>query len=171
MHGRKRLVAAATVALAAACATAPEPQAEELTDAQRAAEAERNDPFITMISAERYSILISLAREGSIEAPPAMALVEATELERAHKATLYAAHEIYQLRARVCETGLVGPDACGPLPPPAWMGDAVGAVPDVAEINRRIDWLTSVMWPFVEAGCDAGRSRQGPDEPDYCAVE
>jgi hypothetical protein len=170
MRGFWRATSAVAL-LVAACATGPEPAAETLTDAERAAEAERNDPWNVMISAERYSYLISLAREGAIEGPPAMAYVEESELERARKATLYAAHELYQLRARVCETHQIGSEHCGALPPPTWMGEAVDAEVDAAEINRRIDWLTGVMWPFVEAGCDAGRSRQGPDEPDYCAVE
>jgi len=79
--------------------------------------------------------------------------------------------DLYALRARVCETGLAASDDCGALPPPAWMGEPVGAAIDAGQARARIDWLTGVMWPFVEAGCDAGRSRQVGDEADYCAVE
>jgi len=133
--------------------------------------AEPEDPWALVIEAERYSYLISLANEGAIEGPPAMIAPAPDDLERVSQALHYAAHELYALRARVCETGLAGSEACGELPPPAWMGEPAGAAIDAAEARLRIDWLTQVMWPFVEAGCDAGRSRQGPDEPDYCAVE
>jgi hypothetical protein len=156
---------------AAACAAVPgEPQADEAVSAEDAL-GEMADPFILTISVERYGYLIDLARQGAIEGPPAMIREDPPELARATRATIEAAHSLYALRERVCATGLAGPEQCGPLPPPEWLGAPVGEVADVVEINRRVDWLTSVMWPFVEAGCDAGRSRQGPDDPDFCAVE
>jgi hypothetical protein len=172
-----KAAAAAGFAALAACATAPQgsgsaPAAPEAAPAETAADlGEMADPFILMTSVERYAYLIDLARQGAIDGPPAMTLEDPSELERAARASVHAAHALYALRDRVCMTGLVAPEECGPLPPPAWLGAPVDEVADVAEINRRIDWLTSVMWPFVEAGCDAGRSRQGPDDPDYCAVE
>jgi hypothetical protein len=100
-----------------------------------------------------------------------MTMPEPTEMERATRALHYAARELYMLRDRVCATGLVGRESCGELPPPDWFGEPPDAVADIAEVRRRIDWLTSVMAPFVAAGCDAGQSRQEHEFPHYCSVE
>lgn len=165
--------AAGFLALAAAgCASqsAAPPAGDAATTAESAL-GEMADPFILMVSAERYAYLISLARQGAIENPPAMTLPDRSELERASRATIAAAFELYALRDRVCSTGLVAEAECGPLPPPEWIGAPVGQVADIVEINRRIDWLTSVMGPFVDAGCAVGDARQGGEPPGYCSVE
>ncbi|MGD2133831.1 MAG: hypothetical protein PVI23_13635 [Maricaulaceae bacterium] len=168
------IIAAAACAACASTEAAP-PAMNEAAAPGSASATEASftegDVWAMTLEAERYSYLISLAREGAIEGPPAMTLEDETDLERATEALHYAVIELYMLRDRVCETGLAGSEDCARLAPPAWFGEPVGTVADAAEVRRRIDWLTDVMWPFVEAGCDAGRSRQGPDEPDYCAVE
>lgn len=166
----RRMFACAPVfaLLLGACAATDAPMAPGVQSTMRA---ESEDPWALVIEAERYSYLISLANEGAIEGPPAMIAPNPEDLERVSRALHYAAHELYALRARVCETGLAGSDDCGELPPPAWMGEPAGAAIDAGEARLRIDWLTGAMWPFVEAGCDAGRSRQEGDGPDYCAVE
>lgn len=153
------------VAFVAACAAAPIAEQAELT---AAAEAERNDPFILMISAERYVVLLGLAQDGA-GAPPYEPDMD--EMERATRATLEAARELYRLRASLCGTAAIAPEACGPLPPPDWLGASPLEIADADEINRRLDWLGEVMWPFVDAGCAAGDAGQGEDEPPFCSVE
>jgi hypothetical protein len=166
-----RGAAASLAALAAACETAPGPDdaQEDVSDAVETVEEE--DPFILMIDAGRYGVIIERAAEGAIEGQPARTLPEPSELESATQSLHRAVHDLYELRAITCESGLVGEADCGPLQPPDWLGEPAGAVADAAEIRRRIDWLTEAMSPFVRAGCDAGQSRQTEELPYYCSVE
>jgi hypothetical protein len=147
------------------CAARPSAQDAELA---AAIEAERNDPFILMISAERYVVLIGLAQDGA--GTPSHD-ENATDMARATRATLEAARELYRLRDTVCGTDLITDEACGPLPPPAWLGASPLEVADADEINRRLEWLEGAMGPFLAAGCGAGDARQGPDDPPFCSVE
>ncbi len=161
-----RLIFAAAFVLTA-CAAAPsaDPAAAPQPDVSD------DDAWVTIIEAERYGVMIDRATQGAIEGPPAMTAPDPSDRERAAAATQHAAHAIYRLRDIVCAHKTVAPAACGPLPPPAWLGAAPGEEPSWAEIRARIDWVTEHMQPYVDAGCDAGRSRQNSDEPDYCSVE
>src|SRR5262249_48040839 len=133
---------------------------------------EMADPFILTISAERYVYLIGLAREGAAGSAIAAPLSDdPNDLARATWATIEGVRELYLLRDEVCSAGLVGPERCGPLPPPDWLGAQVGEIADVVEINRRIDWLTAAMGPFVDAGCAAGDARNSDEGPHFCSVE
>lgn len=164
--------------LLAACATAPEAASgaePRLKPALAAPEltAEEQDPFFVAIEIERYGVLIGLAKAGAIEGPPAMTLPDPAEPDwgRPTAASRYAARELYELREINCAHHTVAAEHCGALPPPAWLGEPPDAVASPEELRARIDWLTAHMGPHVEAGCDAGDSRRGPDDPPYCAVE
>ncbi len=165
MSGMLKAGLAGLSVFAAACVAAPTPEEAELA---AALEAERNDPFILMISVERYGVLLGLAQEG---AGPAPYDADATEMERATQATLEAARDLYRLRDTLCGTELIEDAACGPLPPPDWFGASPLEVADADEINRRILWLELAMGPFLDAGCDAGDARREPDDPPFCSVE
>lgn len=164
----KTLILPAAAFTLAACASAEPALTPEQAALEAAYEAERNDPFILMVSIERYTVLIDLAYEGAGEPPYDE---NETDMARATQATYEAARELYRLRERVCAGGLVEPDACGPLPPPDWLGAPPLEVADADEINRRILWLELAMGPFVDAGCDAGDARRSPDDPPFCSVE
>ncbi len=113
-----------------------------------------------------------MTREGSAgSTTTARSSDDPDDLARATRATIEGVRELYLLRDEVCGAGLVGPEHCGLLPPPDWLGAPVGEVADIIEINRRIDWLTSAMDPFVDAGCAAGDARQGGEAPGFCSVE
>jgi hypothetical protein len=166
---RNGLGLAFVLAWTAACATSP--GVETAPDAvSEAAYDERNDPFTVMIYAERYSILVSRALEGARGAPVPYD-ENRSEVQRAREAVLETAHDLYVLRDRVCAAGLVAAEECGPLPPPDWFGVGADDDADLAEVNRRIEWLEEVIGPFMNAGCRAGEALQDEDEPYFCAVE
>lgn len=160
----------------AACASAPEVASEDIVDLTP-----QEDPWALALEAERYSVLLGLAKEGVIEANFAREDRYADDLsERARRALHEGARELYDIRERACATGLVGVEDCGELAPPAWLGEPADARVDGGELRRRIDWLTEAMAPFVAAGCDAGEAARladpeaGPDAdsgPHYCSVE
>ena len=160
--------------LIAACATAPDAMSETAQAADASSGApimEDLDPFTMAIEAERYAYLIQLAREGAFEGG-APGKEEDGEWDRAAAGVHRAVQELYMLRDETCARGLAAAEECGALPPPDWFGEPVGAPVDAMEVRRRIDWLTDVMWPFVNAGCEAGEALNDEEGlPHYCSVE
>lgn len=159
---RRTLIAGTCLTIGAVPALAQDDQPEIETD-----------PFALAITAERYGVLIDRAREGAIEGQPAMTLDDEITTERAATALRRAVFDLYQLQAITCDFQLVGPDDCGAIAPPEWLGEAPGSTPTPEQIHERIDWLTAHMDPYVEAGCDAGESRRTDEDglPHYCSVE
>ena len=127
------------------------------------------DPFVVMIGAERWTVLLDKALEGAREAPEAASAAEETDLYRADAAVKNGAVMVIELRNRVCRKGLVTGDACNLPEWPAWTRELPTGNTPLAEIDRRSGWLDTVMAPFTEAGCEAGRKAMKDDM--FCSVE
>jgi hypothetical protein len=108
------------------------------------------DPFVVMIGAERWTVILERATEGAIAATDATA-IERSDLYRADAALKRGAAQVIELRNWVCGKGLV-----------------TGATP-IGEIDRRSAWLSEVMDPFTNAACEAGRKASNDDM--FCSVE
>jgi hypothetical protein len=158
----------ALAALAAGCVSG----AGERAAGTGPTEAVDEDPFALMIDAGRAEILIERATDGLAGAKSSARQSEPSELRSATRSLRRAAAQLYALREEACESGHVGAERCGALPPPAWLGERADAVADIRELRRRIEWLQTAMEPFVTAGCDAGQARQkDEEEPPFCSVE
>lgn len=147
-----------------AAAPAPEPQ-------QGNTPPEDLDPFVVMIGAERWTVLLDRAIEASIEAPdPGMTTgVDLGDLYRTDAALKYGAAQVIELRNRVCTKGLVTGDACNLPAWPAWTTEMPNATTPLEELDRRSGWLDEVMAPFVSAACESGR--QTSKDEMFCSVE
>jgi hypothetical protein len=133
------------------------------------ASAERLDPFVVMIGAERWGVMIDRAREGVREAPgPAQAYYE-NEIYRADVALKSGAAGLIELRNETCAKGLVSGADCSLGDWPAWTREPPTDETPIAEIQRRSDWLAQKMDRFTAAGCEAGRRATGDDL--FCSVE
>jgi hypothetical protein len=174
---RSRLITGvAAVILLAACggeAPAPEPQQQAEAPAPRPEPQQGNtpaedlDPFIVMIGAERWTVLLERAIDGAIQAPgPAE---DVGDLYRADAATKLGAAQVIELRNRVCTKGLVTGDACTLPDWPAWTRDMPTGATPIEEIDRRSGWLDEVMAPYVAAACEAGRMASADEL--FCSVE
>lgn len=130
---------------------------------------ENLDPFVVMIGAERWTVILDKALEGAREAPDRAGVAEETDLYRADAALKNGAAMVIELRNRVCRKGLVTGDACILSEWPAWTREPPTGSTPIEEINRRSDWLNTVMAPFTDAGCDAGRMALKDDM--FCSVE
>lgn len=148
---------AATEQAAAPAATAP----------PDAATAEPLDPFVVMIGAERWTVLLDKAQEGVREAPEPASAADHTDLYRADAALKRGAAQVIELRNSVCAKGLVTGEACKLPAWPAWALEPPTGDTPIAELDKRSGWLDTVMAPFVEAGCAVGRKA---DEM-FCSVE
>jgi hypothetical protein len=127
------------------------------------------DPFVVMIGAERWTVLLDKALEGAREAADSPGAVEETDLYRADAALKNGAAMVIELRNRVCGKGLVAGDACKLPEWPDWTREPPTGDTPLAEIDRRSGWLDTVMAPFTEAGCAAGREATKDDL--FCSVE
>lgn len=149
-------------AQAPAAASAPEPE-------QVNPPAEDLDPFIVMIDAERWGVIIDRAMEGAIIAPSAPGDDDTSEMLRADAALKRGAAKVIELRNRVCEKGLVTGAACTLPDWPVWTREPPTGDTPIDEIVRRSAWLSEVMGPYTSAACDAGRQASGDDL--FCSVE
>jgi hypothetical protein len=173
------LSVAAVVLLSACGGEAPGPAGEQQAEAPAPAPApepqqgntppEDLDPFVVMIGAERWTVLLDRALEGSIQAPEPASAAEITDLYRADAAVKQGAAMVIQLRNRVCTKELVTGDACNLPEWPAWTRDMPTGDTPIEEIDRRSGWLDEVMAPFVQAGCEAGRAASA--DHMFCSVE
>lgn len=127
------------------------------------------DPFVVMIGAERWTVILDKALEGAREAPEGPGAIDETDLYRADAATKSAAASIIELRNRVCRKGLVTGDKCKLPEWPAWTLEPPTGDTPMAEIDRRSAWVGEVMSPFTEAGCAAGRA--AANDELFCSVE
>lgn len=127
------------------------------------------DPFVVMIGAERWTVLLDKALEGAREAPDPASAGEETDLYRADAAVKNGAAMVIELRNRVCRKGLVTGDACKLPDFPAWTREPPTGDTPIEEIDRRSGWLDTVMAPFTDAGCEAGR--KALNDEMFCSVE
>ena len=141
------------------------PAAANLQDA--IAPQEELDPFIVMIGAERWTVILDRAIEGAIQAPDAA--VEQTELYRADAALKRGAAMVIELRNCVCGKGLVTGADCVLPEWPAWTRELPTGDTPIDEIDRRSAWLDEVMTPFSGPACEAGRKASGDEL--FCSVE
>jgi hypothetical protein len=127
------------------------------------------DPFVVMIGAERWTVILGMAHEGAREAPEPAGAAEQTDLYRADAALKRGAAQVIELRNLVCGKGLVAADKCALPDWPAWTRELPTGDTPIGELDKRSAWLSEVMSPFTEAGCDAGRKAH-PDDM-FCSVE
>lgn len=127
------------------------------------------DPFIVMIGAERWTVILNRALEGAIQAPSAVPDISDSDLYRTDAALKSGAAMLIELRNRVCARGLLTGDACTLPEYPAWTREAPNATTPLAELDQRSAWLGEAMDPFTSAGCEAGRKATGDDM--FCSVE
>jgi hypothetical protein len=151
--------------------TAPEQQAA----APPAVEPQRGntppedlEPFVVMIGAERWTVILERAIEGAIAAEDANA-IERTDLYRADAALKRGAAMTIELRNWVCGKGLVTGADCNLPEWPAWTRELPTADTPIGEIDRRSAWLSEVMDPFTTAACEAGR--KASNDELFCSVE
>lgn len=146
--------------LLTACQQAPQPQ--------QPAEAEKLDPFVVMIGAERWGVLIDKAMEAVREHVPTTDADFENEVLRADRATKDGALAMLVLRNEICGRGLMrGPDCDVAIP--AWVHEAPTSATPLKVIDDRSEWLSIAMDKFVAYGCEQGRQRTG--EQMYCSVE
>jgi len=127
------------------------------------------DPFVVMIGAERWTVILDKALEGAREAPDTNAVANENDLYRADAALKRGAAMVVQLRNQVCGKGLVTGTACNLPEWPAWTLEPPTGDTPLAEIDRRSGWLDTVMAPFTGVGCEAGRKATNDDM--FCSVE
>lgn len=164
----------AAAALGAAGCSPQTPAPGQQASAPPAAEQQRGntppedlDPFVVMIGAERWTVILDKAIDGAIQAPDAVA--EQTELYRADAALKRGAAMVIELRNWVCGKGLVTGAQCTLPEWPAWTRELPTGDTPIDEIDRRSAWLDEVMAPFTGPACDAGRTASGDDL--FCSVE
>lgn len=133
------------------------------------APAERLDPFVVMIDAERWGVIIDRAMEGAREAQVPSAGVDESELYRADAALKGGAASLIELRNQVCGQGLVTGATCTLPDWPAWTREPPTDKTPIEELDRRSRWLGEVMQPFTDAGCQAGR--KATNDSQFCSVE
>jgi hypothetical protein len=133
------------------------------------APAEPLDPFVVMIDAERWGVIIDKAMEGARETQPPSANIDESELYRTDAALKSGAASLIELRNQVCGQGLLTGASCTLPEWPAWTRDAPTDKTPIEELDRRSRWLGEVMQPFTEAGCEAGRKATNDDL--FCSVE
>jgi hypothetical protein len=126
------------------------------------------DPFVVMIGAERWTVILERATEGAIAATDATA-IERSDLYRADAALKRGAAQVIELRNWVCGKGLVTGADCNLPEWPAWTRDLPTGDTPIDEIDRRSAWLSGVMDPFTTAACEAGRKASNDDL--FCSVE
>lgn len=127
------------------------------------------DPFLVMVGAERWGVIIDKAHEGAIEAPETDIALAENQVLRADMAVKDGAAALLELRNRICGKGLMKGDACVIKDWPAWASEPPTGDTPLAEIERRSDWLSTVMAPFTDLGCAEGRKASKDDM--FCSVE
>ncbi|MBK8839141.1 MAG: hypothetical protein IPO30_10690 [Hyphomonadaceae bacterium] len=144
---------------------APKPVAEQ----QGNTPSEDLDPFVVMIGAERWTVILDKALEGAREAPDASTSAGETDLYRADAALKRGAAMVIELRNQVCRKGLVTGAGCNLPEWPAWTLEPPTGDTPIAEIDHRSGWLDTVMAPFTDVGCEAGR--KALNDEMFCSVE
>jgi hypothetical protein len=136
---------------------------------QASVPAEPLDPFVVMVGAERWTVILERGLDGAREAPDPAEAAERTDMYRADAALKRGAAMVIELRNDVCGKSLVTGAACTLPEWPAWTRELPTGDTPIAEIDKRSDWLSSVMSPFTDAACEAGRTATKDDM--FCSVE
>jgi hypothetical protein len=131
--------------------------------------AEPLDPFVVMIGAERWGVIIDRALEGVRESPGSGASNVENEMYRADVALKSGAANLIELRNEACAKGLVAGAGCELNAWPAWVLEPPTDKTPIEEIDRRSEWLSGEMDRFTSAGCEAGRTATG--DRQFCDVE
>jgi hypothetical protein len=148
---------------------APVPAAAPQQAAAPMTPAEPLDPFVVMIGAERWTVILDKALDAAREAPDPASSPERTDMYRADAALKRGAAMAIEVRNDVCGKGLVTGAACNLPEWPAWTRELPTGDTPIAEIEKRSDWLSSVMSPFTDAACASGRKTSGDEL--FCSVE
>jgi hypothetical protein len=156
-------IAMVIAALALASCQSPPTQTQTASD-------EPLDPFVVMIGAERWGVIIDKAAEGVREAPdPGYDARADDEMYRADAALKSSAARLIDLRNAACAKGLVTGDACTLRNWPAWTIEPPRPGVPIEVIQQRSDWLSAEMGRFTTAGCEAGR--KATNDYQFCSVE
>ncbi len=126
------------------------------------------DPFVVMVGAERWGVIMDKALEGAREAG-GVAAADPGDMFRADRALKSGAARLIELRNQVCGQGLVTGEACIFKDWPEWTREPPTDKTPIDEIQRRSDWLSAAMDPFTSAGCEAGR--KATKDELFCSVE
>lgn len=168
MSVRSAVFAFALAALAA-CQQAPRPQTPGLQASPPTSSDEPPDPFVVMISAERWTVLLDKALEGTQQAPEPSAGIAETDQARADRATKDGAAMLLRLRNALCAKGMLRGDDCLIRNWPAWASEPPNPDTPLAVIDARSSWLGEAMQAFVGKGCEAGEAAFMDDM--FCSVE
>lgn len=152
----------------AAQPTAAAPPAAQPPAAQPDPNAEPLDPFVVMIGAERWTVLLDKALEGTREAP-APAAIDETDQSRADRATRDAAAMLLILRNQQCAKGHLKGDDCTIANWPAWASEPPNPNTPLATIDDRAGWVGETMQKYTDKGCELGKAALKDDM--FCSVE
>jgi hypothetical protein len=162
-------IALAAAAVLCACEPPTDTQVTEPAAPAPVALAEPLDPFVVSIDAQRWGVIIDRAADGAREAPDSNPALDQSDMYRADAALKSAAARVIELRNTVCAKGLLSGDACILKDWPAWTLEPPTGDTPISVIDQRSQWLSTVMSPFTEVGCDAGRKVTQDDL--FCSVE
>ena len=168
MSVRFLMAAGLAAALLGGCQTHPAVEQGPHPVAQQEP-AEALDPFVVMIGAERWGVLIDKAYQGAIEAPYANDALDEDDRLRTDRAVKSGAAELIKLRNMVCAKGLLSGADCDLGSWPAWVMEPPAANLSWEEMDARSEWLSIQMDRFVSVGCAAGRNASG--DRQFCDVE
>ena len=166
-----RILLASAVLMLAACQPqqrAAQQQPAATPPAEPAAPSEPLDPFVVSIDAQRWSIIIDKALDGTRQASGADALYD-NELFRADVALKSGAANLIELRNEICGKGLLTGDACKLSDFPAWTREPPALDVTVQQTDARSQRLSTASDPFTSVGCEAGRKATKDDL--FCSVE
>ena len=123
------------------------------------------DPFALAIETGRWEVMIDngLRAHHMFQSPQ-----DESEAARSDRSLKAGARRLLDLRDQLCGAGVVDRDSCDGLALPAWVTAYSGEMPDLAELQRRSDWLGEALGPFEAAACS-----QVPEAErmSWCGVE
>lgn len=154
---------------AAPVAETPKVEAQQEQASAPAEPTEPLDPFVVMIGAERWTVILERGLDGAREAPEPASAADRTDMYRADAALKRGAAMVIELRNDVCGKGLVTGAACNLPEWPAWTRELPNGDTPITEIDKRSEWLSGVMSPFTDAACEAGRT--ATKDEMFCSVE
>lgn len=156
---RAYLIAAVGLLTLAGCQSVA-PPAETADDSQ--------DAFVTMIGAERWTVILDRAQEGAYEIPEPSVGVAETDQGRADRAVRDGAAKLLVLRNTLCAKSVLRGDDCK-IDWPKWASEPPDPTTPLRVIEQRSDWLSGAMDKFTKIACERGRAASGDEL--FCSVE